>query len=118
MGNFLKVKLSGIIIVSIFVILIIFSGCSQKEYPPADLVLLNGDIYTVDPNNPEARALVITGNKIIAVCNKDKEARKYIGEKTRVIDLGGKFVTPGIIDGHVHFNRAGALINNANSSNV
>ena len=118
MGNFFKVKLSGIIIVSIFVILIIFSGCSQKEYLPADLVLLNGDIYTVDPNNPEARALVITGNKIIAVCKKDKEARKYIGDKTRIIDLGGKFVTPGIIDGHVHFNRAGALINNANLMTV
>ncbi|MFC2166766.1 amidohydrolase, partial [Acidobacteriota bacterium] len=38
----------------------------------------------------------------------------YIGENTRVIDLKGAFVTPGMIDGHIHYNRAGALINDAN----
>jgi len=118
MGNFFRIKFSGHGIVLIIAVLIVFSGCSLKKYPHADLVLLNGDIYTVDPDNPEARALVITGNKIIAVCKEDKEARKYIGDKTTVIDLEGKFVTPGIIDGHVHFNRAGALINDANLMTV
>ncbi len=97
---------------------ILLSGCAQTTYPPADLVLLNGDIYTVDSDNPMASALVITGNTITAVCKKDNEAKKYIGEETRVIDLEGKFVTPGMIDGHVHFNRAGALINDANLMTV
>lgn len=107
--------------VGIFITAIIFfnfSGCSQKAKIPADLVLLNGDIYTVNPDNPVAKAIVITGNKITAVCKKDKDAKKYIGEQTTVIDLEGKFVTPGIIDGHVHFNLAGALINDANLMTV
>jgi len=107
--------------VGIFLTAIIFFnffGCSQRAKIPADLVLLNGDIYTVNPDYPVAKALVITGNKITAVFKKDKDAKKYIGEQTTVIDLEGKFVTPGIIDGHVHFNRAGALINDANLMTV
>jgi len=91
-----------------------FSGCSQKRQDPADLVLMNGDIWTVDSNNPSATALAISGNRIAAVCQSDEEAGKYVGDETEVIDLDGQFVTPGIIDGHVHFNRAGALINDAN----
>jgi len=107
--------------VGIFLTAIIFFnffGCSQRAKIPADLVLLNGDIYTVNPDYPVAKALVITGNKITAVFKKDKDAKKYIGEQTTVIDLKGKFVTPGIIDGHVHFNRAGVLINDANLMTV
>jgi len=103
---------------SVAVIILISLGCSKKEYPPADLVLLNGDIYTVDPDNPEAKALVVRGNKIEAVCERDKDARKYIGDGTRVIDLEGRFVLPGIIDGHVHFHRAGSLLNDANLMTV
>ncbi len=95
-------------------VMVIFPNCAQKTYAPADLVLINGEIFTVDADNPWASALVITGNTITAVCKGDNQARKYIGEGTRVIDLDGKFVTPGIIDGHVHYNRAGALINDAN----
>ena len=91
-----------------------FWGCSQQRSEPADLVLLNGTIWTVDAHNPKATALVLSGNKITAVCQSDKEAENYVGDETEVFDLNGQFVTPGIIDGHVHFNRAGALINDAN----
>jgi predicted amidohydrolase YtcJ len=90
-----------------------FTACTQKP-EPADMVLLNGDIWTVDEANPTAQALVVTGNKITAVCQSDADAKKYIGDETRVIDLEGQFVTPGIIDGHVHFNAAGGLILDAN----
>ena len=99
-------------------VLVIFPSCAQKTYSPADLVLLSGDVYTVDPDLPEASAVVITGNKITYVCSNDSKAKKYIGEGTRVIDLGGRFVTPGMIDGHVHYGRAGALINDANLMTV
>ena len=88
-------------------------GCAKKP-APADLVLLNGDVYTVDPAIPAAKALVITGNTITAVCASDREARRYVGQKTRVIDLQGKFVLPGLIDGHVHFAAAGGMLEDAN----
>lgn len=94
--------------------ILLSSFACKKKPAPADLVLMNGTVYTADPDNPSARALVITGNTITAVCRNDKEARKYIGPKTRFIDLAGQFVTPGIIDAHVHFHRAGAFINDAN----
>lgn len=105
-----------LIFTGIFILSFFNSSCMKK--PPADLVLLNGAIFTVDADNSMASALVISGNKITKVCAKDSEAEKYIGDETRVIDLGGTFVTPGIIDGHVHFGGAGGLINNANLMTV
>ena len=52
--------------------------------------------------------MVITGRTITAVCKTDDWAKRYIGEETRVIDLEGKFVLPGLIDAHVDFAAAGA----------
>lgn len=119
MRVFINPKLTVFGIFLSAIIFLNFFGCAKtEEVPPADLVLLNADIYTVDPDNPTAKALVITGNKITAVCSSDKDARKYIGGQTKVIDLEGKFVTPGIIDAHVHFNGAGALIHDANLMTV
>jgi len=96
---------------------LILGGCRQSV-TPTDLVLLNATVYTVNPASPQARYLAVKGNTIVAIGQKDAEARRYIGRETRVIDLEGKFVLPGIIDAHVHFNRAGALINDANLMTV
>ncbi|MFC1734215.1 amidohydrolase family protein, partial [candidate division KSB1 bacterium] len=54
----------------------------------------------------------------IAVIDSDEEADRYIGPETEIYDLEGRFVVPGFIDGHVHFNSAGALINDANLMTV
>ena len=94
------------------------ASCTKEKILPADLVLMNGEIFTADVDNPSAKALAITGNKLIAILSDDATVNKYIGDKTKVIDLAGKFVTPGIIDGHVHFNRAGSLIIDANLMTV
>ena len=94
------------------ILLAVFPGCSGEK--PADLVLQNGYIHTVNPDQPIASAIAITGNTIIGVFENDADAKPLTGRRTRVIDLEGKFVTPGMIDGHVHFNRAGELINDAN----
>ena len=101
-----------------FLLLVNLGGCSKEQITPADLVLMNGEIFTADADNPSAKALAITGNKLTAVLSKDAKAKKYIGDNTEVIDLEGKFVTPGIIDGHVHFNNAGSLIIDANLMTV
>ena len=69
---------------------------------PADTVLLNGTIITVDPKDSIAEALAIRAGRIVFVGSGDA-ARKYIGEGTRVIDLAGRTATPGLIDTHVHF---------------
>ena len=69
---------------------------------PADLVLLNGKIWTVNDKQPEAEAVACLGDRIVAV-GSTKEIRRWIGAKTKVIDLQGKRVVPGFNDSHVHF---------------
>jgi len=106
---------------SLAITLILISLCSVCSSWPkvtADLILFNAEIFTGEQDLSQASALVIKGNKIIEVSGRDKKALKYQGPETRLIDLKGAFVTPGIIDGHVHFNRAGALINDANLMKV
>ncbi len=78
-----------------------FISCGPSVQP-ADKVILGGTIYTVDETQPTVEAVVINGN-IIEFAGKETEARKYIGEKTEVIDLVGKTMTPGFIEGHGHF---------------
>lgn len=67
----------------------------------ADLVLRNGQIYTVDAARSWAESLAVSGDRIVYV-GADREAAEYIGPKTRVVDLGGRFVLPGFHDRHVH----------------
>jgi predicted amidohydrolase YtcJ len=75
---------------------------------PADLVLLNGKILTVDPNDTVVEAIAVTNGKVAAV-GSTGQIRSRVGERTRVIDLRGQTATPGLIDSHVHFSEAGAL---------
>jgi predicted amidohydrolase YtcJ len=92
-------------------------ACAERT-PPADLVLLNGDVTTMESAVPAARGLAVRGDTILAVCASDQEARTYVGPSTKVVDLHGGWAVPGIIDGHVHFNQAGALILDANLMTV
>lgn len=94
----------------------VFQGCAKVE--TADLVLVNGDVWTAEPDMPAGRGLAVKDGIILAVLKNDREARKYTGPDTQVIDLQGGWAVPGIIDGHVHFNSAGALINDANLMTV
>ena len=68
---------------------------------PADLVVLNAKIVTVDDRFREAQALAVRGGRFVAVGSTD-EVRARIGGATRVIDGGGRTVIPGLIDSHVH----------------
>ena len=76
-------------------------GCGPG-LEPADLVLRNGKIVTVDDTNPEAQALAVRGNEIVAVGTND-EVDAYRSEMTTVIDLDGQLAIPGFIEGHGHF---------------
>ncbi len=66
------------------------------------LVLTNGHIVTVDSARPEAQAVAIAGDRIIAV-GTNAEIRRLTTASTRVIDLQGKLAVPGFIDGHGHY---------------
>jgi predicted amidohydrolase YtcJ len=81
------------------------AGCA-KRVDPADLVLTNGKIVTVDQARPEVQALAVRGDTIVASGTID-EIRPYVSEKTQVIDLGGRLAIPGLIDSHLHFTGIG-----------
>lgn len=69
----------------------------------ADLFFINEKIITIDENNPQAEALAIKGDKIVAV-GSNKVIKTYIDKReTKIIDLKGKLVLPGFNDSHVHF---------------
>ncbi|HKK27232.1 MAG TPA: amidohydrolase [Gemmatimonadota bacterium] len=68
----------------------------------ADLVLLHGKIVTVDSARPEAEALAVRGDTIVAV-GSDAEIGRLVGPDTRTIDLAGRLAVPGFIDSHAHF---------------
>lgn len=83
------------------------AGSPSKK--PADLVLRNGKIVTVDDAKPEARALAAREGLIVAV-GSEEEIEPYIGEDTRVIDLEGMLAVPGLIEGHGHYTSWGASL--------
>ena len=72
----------------------------------ASLVLRNGRILTLDEKHPEAEALAVNGDSIIAVVSNTGIA-PYIGPETHVIDLAGRLAVPGFIEGHGHFMELG-----------
>jgi predicted amidohydrolase YtcJ len=68
---------------------------------PADTIIINARILTMDPRMPRAEALAIHGDHIVAVGDND-DARFAASPGARVIDAGGKTVIPGFIEGHLH----------------
>src|SRR5262249_16796839 len=69
----------------------------QTPPRPADLVLRNGKIVTVDDARPEAQAIAVSGDTIAAV-GSNQDIQAYVGPATRVVDLHGALATPGFID--------------------
>ena len=66
------------------------------------LLLTNARVWTANPAQPWAEAVALRGNKIVAV-GSNQEVAALAGEKTERLDLGGRFVMPGINDAHIHF---------------
>ncbi len=84
-----------------FPFILLLNIFARNSSPSADLILLNGKIVTVDQNFTIAEAVAIKQDKIIAV-GSNNEIRKLAGRKTKIIDLAGKTVIPGLIDFHAH----------------
>ncbi|MGB9174155.1 MAG: amidohydrolase family protein, partial [Bradyrhizobium sp.] len=73
---------------------------------PPDLLLVNGKIITQDAASSVKQALAIEGERIAAT-GSSEELRKLAGPSTKIIDLGGRTVIPGLVDSHIHAIRAG-----------
>ena len=88
---------------------LLIAGAAQGQQDPADMILHSGRIWTGDAASPWAEAVAIRGAEIVAV-GADSDVLSLQGGETRVVDLAGRFVAPGFIDNHTHFNRAGELL--------
>jgi predicted amidohydrolase YtcJ len=90
------------LIISLSILAMLTNGsCSYKE--KADLVIINGNIFTLDEANPSAQAIAIKGEMILAV-GTTKEISDFIDkDRTKVINAEGRLVIPGFNDAHVHF---------------
>src|SRR3989304_7338970 len=73
-----------------------------------DVVLFNGKMVTVDEKFTIAKAVAVRGDKFLAV-GDDAYIKGLAGPKTKLVDLKGKTVVPGFIDGHQHFQGAGGI---------
>ncbi|MEJ2162524.1 MAG: amidohydrolase family protein [Robiginitalea sp.] len=83
-------------------ILLLISACSKPEKQTATLLIYGGPIYTVDTAQTTVEA-VATLDSIILFAGRLAEAEAFQGEETRVIDLQGRTMNPGLIEGHCHF---------------
>jgi predicted amidohydrolase YtcJ len=99
----------------ILLFIALFAACGPEN--PADLILFNGHVYTLDERRPTAEAIAIRGEHIMAVGTSD-DLRVLAGVDTRVIDLDGAFVSPGFNDSHVHVEGTGALLVGVNLLDV
>lgn len=73
------------------------TSCKEK----ADLILINGNIYTVNDNFDKATAFAIRNGKFVCISNDNDILEKYTSDN--IIDIEGKSIYPGFIDGHCHF---------------
>lgn len=85
------------------------AACAAEK--PADVVYRNGYVYTVDAKDSVQQALAVRAGRIVYVGDNDG-ARAYAGKKTEVIDLQGRMLMPGLIDGHMHPQSGGSRLLN------
>lgn len=92
-------------------------GGGGANIDPADLVVRNGKIVTMDEAKPEAQALAVRGDTILAV-GSNEEIQAHVGDATQVIDLAGQLAIPGFIESHGHFTGVGQMKMNLNLMTV
>lgn len=87
---------------NLLLIPVLLWGCNTaREVEPADLVITGGTIYTMDDQQPMVEAVAVKGDKII-FAGSNEGINKFKAETTEVLDLGGRTMTPGFIEGHGH----------------
>jgi predicted amidohydrolase YtcJ len=74
---------------------------AERNRTDADLILVNGNVYTVNDKQPHAESIAVKDERVVFV-GSNEEAKKFRSDSTRIIDLGGKTVVPGLTDSHCH----------------
>ncbi|MBA3766107.1 MAG: amidohydrolase [Acidobacteria bacterium] len=92
-------KIIAAIILSMSLLSGLVPGAPDVE--PADIVFKNGNVYTVNERQPRAEAIAVKGDRVVFV-GSNRDAKRYEGKGTRIVDLGGKTVVPGLTDSHNH----------------
>src|SRR5260370_9773614 len=87
-------------------ILFLSFGPTNTKVDPADLVFINGNIYTANEKQPRAEAVAVKGDRIIFV-GSNAAAKNYEGATTRIVDLHGATMVPGLSDAHEHLEGVG-----------
>ncbi|MEP7071992.1 MAG: amidohydrolase, partial [Verrucomicrobiota bacterium] len=82
-------------------LLFLFLAKAPLRAETADLILVNGNVYTVNEKQPRAEAIAIKGERI-AFVGSNADAQKWKSDQTRIVDLAGKTVVPGLTDSHCH----------------
>jgi predicted amidohydrolase YtcJ len=101
------IRLTSSIAAVVFVsVAAVRTDIAQPPVAPADLVLANGTVVTVEERLPRAEAIAVRGDRIVGV-GSAAEMRRFVGEKTQVIDVAGQLVIPGFVEGHAHFTGVG-----------
>ncbi len=104
-GKLISMKVILVLLAALFATSM--HSCGPKEN--ADIIYLNGIIYTMDEDNPTASALAVKGKHFLHV-GTTESVMKYAGNNTRIIDLEGKTVLPGLTESHIHFGNVGVNI--------
>lgn len=84
--------------------LLVLTGSNKvmaSDQTHADILLVNGAVYTMDSGRRWAQAIAIANGRIVFV-GTDQDATKYAGSLTKLVNLNGKMVLPGFIDSHIH----------------
>ena len=102
----------------LLVVLISLSACEGRdEVLVADIVLVNGGVYTVDGDRSWAEAVAVVDGEIVAVDSNESIA-VFVGDSTEVIDLAGGMALPGLHDAHIHPLEGGYLFDNCDLTEV
>ncbi|MGZ5556338.1 MAG: amidohydrolase, partial [Candidatus Aminicenantales bacterium] len=86
-----------------FAVLFIVNRRMKLAPEPADLILVNGKIVTVDAKFPTAAWIAVRGGRIDALGTDPKGFNRHVGDGTEIVDLGGALAIPGLIESHGHF---------------
>ena len=100
-----------------FALAAFLGACAGEPAEPADLVLMGGNVVTVDDARPVAQAVAMRDGRIQAV-GTDAEIDAYVGSATQVIELDGRTAIPGFIEGHGHYMGVGQSTLQLNLMNV